>query len=1043
MGLVRAFAWVLTSAALGLALGAAPLSAQGTPVLLRDSFPIGSAKGILCQVQDRSVGNPVRKTIFDRRWAVVCRDSARPVATIYAFREGSHDFAALTASDRRDAIDCAEATTGAASGVSGAQRTLCHVAGTKLGWSMFALNRGGTTWRAEGLAAYDSATQLALRSVLDDAIADGTIDVATTSIADPVAFARVQAITLEPRQALAEGYRRNLGGDYAEAAAYFETLQERLGGDSAEEGINPGEFAVNRALQKSNLGQFAEADRLFTQAAPLTAGDPVAERLQRNFEAINLINQGYVDDAIARLDRPLSAGLAGAAVQGDKLEITAPLAAQLNGGTGQTALLGFRDDLKLSPAERAAIIDAQALQLRGTALRIKGEDAGARSALLDSYSRAIAVRGGRVTSITRLRAQILSELAAISDKEGDQAKAEGYLRNALSLLENEYPEHRAVGAARARLAALLLRTGRTDEAVKLYGAVIDGAIGERNAAVGFANQLAPYFAWLAPRVEADPAAAEGFFKATQILIRPGVAETQAVLARELSAQSDEASRLFRQSTDLARDIERARIRYQMLGASDQTGEVVQARTELAAQVDALEQEQQRTQAQLNDYPQYRVVAPRALTLEQFRAAMKPGEAYARIALVAGRPYMFWADRDHAKAWAIDTSADDLDYEVDMLRASISTQEGGQYVTYPYEIGIARKLYTQLFGPVAGQLAQTTHLIFEPDGALLRLPVDILVADDASVDRYNSRIAAGGDAFDFTGTGWLGRTTEVSTAVSAQSFVDARNAPRSRATHEYLGLGQNAPLGSNPPPAVRATLVSGSNACGWSVAEWNHPIADTELRTAESVIGDAGSQLMTGQSFTDQAIIARSDLDQFRIVHFATHGLVTPPAPPCPARPALLTSFGSSGSDGLLSFDEIYRLKLDADVVILSACDTAGAASIEATREAGIGTGGGTALDGLVRAFIGAGGRAVLASHWPAPDEYAATQHLIDAMFELGRSEDLGAALRDSRIRLMDDPKTSHPYYWGGFALIGDGAQPLLSDTVHTAAAGAGAAVLRR
>ena len=105
-------------------------------------------------------------------------------------------------------------------------------------------------------------------------------------------------------------------------------------------------------------------------------------------------------------------------------------------------------------------------------------------------------------------------------------------------------------------------------------------------------------------------------------------------------------------------------------------------------------------------------------------------------------------------------------------------------------------------------------------------------------------------------------------------------------------------------------------------------------------------------------------------------MVTSRAAKCAAQPALLTSFGGAGSDGLLTFREIFDLHLDADLVILSACDTAGKASAAATQQAGLATGGDVALDGLVRAFVGAGGRLVIASHWPVPDDYNATQRLI-------------------------------------------------------------------
>ena len=153
--------------------------------------------------------------------------------------------------------------------------------------------------------------------------------------------------------------------------------------------------------------------------------------------------------------------------------------------------------------------------------------------------------------------------------------------------------------------------------------------------------------------------------------------------------------------------------------------------------------------------------------------------------------------------------------------------------------------------------------------------------------------------------------------------------------------------------------------------------------------------------------------------------MTPPRPDCPARPALLTSFGGEGSDGLLTFAEIFDLRIDADLIILSACDTAGKASLAATREAGLRSGGDFALDGLVRAFIGAGGRSVVASHWPVPDDFNATQRLITGLFTTSSGTPTVTALRLSEEKLMDDVNTSHPFYWSAFAAVGDGNIPIV------------------
>ena len=198
----------------------------------------------------------------------------------------------------------------------------------------------------------------------------------------------------------------------------------------------------------------------------------------------------------------------------------------------------------------------------------------------------------------------------------------------------------------------------------------------------------------------------------------------------------------------------------------------------------------------------------------------------------------------------------------------------------------------------------------------------------------------------------------------------------------------------------------------------NPIKADELYDAANRLGE-GATVLTQNAFTDTAIAAREDLDEYRILHFATHGLVTAPQPECPPRPALLTSFGEGDSDGLLSFAEIFALRLDADLVILSACDTAGEATVGATREAGVPSGGDFALDGLVRAFVGAGGRTVLASHWPVPDEFDATKRLISGLFAEGAPE-TADALRRAHMGLMDDADTSHPFYWSAFAVVGDG-----------------------
>jgi len=150
---------------------------------------------------------------------------------------------------------------------------------------------------------------------------------------------------------------------------------------------------------------------------------------------------------------------------------------------------------------------------------------------------------------------------------------------------------------------------------------------------------------------------------------------------------------------------------------------------------------------------------------------------------------------------------------------------------------------------------------------------------------------------------------------------------------------------------------------------------------------------------------------------------------------LLTSFGGQGSDGLLTFSEIYDLRLDADLIILSACDTAGQGSQAASEAAGVTGGGDFSLDGLVRAFVGAGSRIVVGSHWPVPVDFDATQRLISGLFLAPPGTGTAAALRRAQRELMDNVDTSHPYYWSGFAVVGDGTVPVIRTSSAQAAGG--------
>jgi CHAT domain-containing protein len=154
-----------------------------------------------------------------------------------------------------------------------------------------------------------------------------------------------------------------------------------------------------------------------------------------------------------------------------------------------------------------------------------------------------------------------------------------------------------------------------------------------------------------------------------------------------------------------------------------------------------------------------------------------------------------------------------------------------------------------------------------------------------------------------------------------------------------------------------------------------------------------------------------------VLYFATHGLL-PGELRCGASPGLALSPPSGGTsstqdDGFLDSSEIAGLQLNADLVVLSACNTA----------AGGGRLGGESLSGLADAFFHAGARTLVASHWQVPS--AATAQLMTGFFDkVGPklSNGLADSLREAQLGLAGQAQTAHPFYWAAFTILGDGGQ---------------------
>lgn len=1019
MNLVRNAAIVIASA-VGLtgAVIVAPAASQDAPLSMQTNFRVGDA-GVRCSAQ-AAPAEPRLKGMFDRAYQLTCRDAASSVGTLLVVRDASS--LSLDPSGAGAKAQCKAPITDRIDEVGEVVKRTCLATDTGVSYTSYVFEAGGQTLFAEGLAGYDPVLRLALASAYNDRALPGTIQVAQTEVSDAAAFARVQAGSLNEFDALNEAYVRNNSGRFAESGQFFESLLTRSDNNIA---TRP-EVLANQGLQQSNLGNFAAAERLFQEAdASLTRKDGVAQRLIRNYRAINLLNQRFPDEAL----KALSQEMREVEAEGEELSISdgvidRPLAVQINRENVALQRLGGVA-LGLSAIERAELLDAQGDAIAGSIARQKNQLAKAERLLQRADKRIADVRDGRVFSARWLRSEIAIERALVAEGQGRNEFAARAYDVAAAAISRDYPQSPVLLAAYARKAGFLVRTGQIEAARDLYRSVVDRSANMTDSGSSLRNLLAPYFALLAADGSAE--ATGEFFGASQILQRPGVAQTQAILARQMSEGNDEASALFRLSLNRSREIARTQARADRLAAVQKpTPLQVEGLTAARETLEYLQAEQAGIVSKLGEYPRFRALAPARLELAELQADLRAGEAYYKMILVGDDVYALWLTPNSARSFKIEGGLFGLDEAVSFLRGSIITYESGQLVTYPFEVEQARALFLTLFGPVEQELETVSHLIFEPDGPMLQLPPQVLIASQEGVDAYLERIAdADANLFDYREIDWLGKDHDVSIAVSPRGFMDIRRIAPSRARKAYLGLGSNAfPVNQSDP----------TDPCAWSLNTWRDPIDPAELFFAAQTFGEDNSAVRTGEAFSDSALLSDQNLSDYRVVHFATHGLVTAPNPNCPARPALVTSFGAPESDGLLSFREIFDLRLDADVVILSACDTAGMATASASKEAGIVGGGNYALDGLVRAFVGAGARAVVASHWPVPDDFNATQRLVQGLIASDQGTGLAGSLRTAQRGLMSEADTSHPFYWAAFIVLGDGTRGIGEEPANIAAA---------
>lgn len=335
---------------------------------------------------------------------------------------------------------------------------------------------------------------------------------------------------------------------------------------------------------------------------------------------------------------------------------------------------------------------------------------------------------------------------------------------------------------------------------------------------------------------------------------------------------------------------------------------------------------------------------------------------------------------------------------------------------------AHILWRELVEPALPYLKDRKRLYIAADGILSSLPFGILVSAPPE--------GKDDDPDALRGTRWLADDYALTQIPSLQSLALLRSAEKGQVGTGFSGWGDPMLAGAAETRGGRGRAGTGmarvfgatrsaSGAGLANIAELKKlarlPGTATELNAMARAFAAPKNALHLDRAATETAL-KQADLSKAGIIAFATHGLTAGEVSGAVEPGLVMTPPTEPGAmdDGYLAASEVAQLKLAADWVILSACNTA----------AGDGSAGAPGLSGLARAFFYAGARNLLVSHWPVRDDVAAkltvrTIEIARDNPDLSRPEALQQAMREIRKNTAH-PDWAHPNAWAPFTLIGDG-----------------------
>jgi CHAT domain-containing protein len=836
--------------------------------------------------------------------------------------------------------------------------------------------------------------------------------------------------------ALAEALARAAGANAytpADRRALLAELTRRLGAEALASGAAAGRYLdfVELARVQNSVGNHAGAERAYRQALDLqtrTLG-PEHPGLGTTLTQLGLeiSNQERVEEADATFRRAEALVLR-ATDPGEYPRYLAYLGLHAaNRRDYPRALTIARDTIQ----RRRALIEQlgggipASLETRGSAAAIFGSAVFMQGELAHALmfasamaqrtgdlggAEAFAVEARRIVEQTPglpawWRPQAWAQLGGVLALRGDFRGAERLLAGAVAERTRIFGATWPTAQALMGLARAQADEGRYAEALGNYRQAFAIAAQETPARALSFEQIQPFLAAAEARARAEPGERETLhaemFAAVQML-RDGT------MGRAISRMTERLTEGGGRTGELARELEevsRRRDRLQIeLAVEPGRQRDLQREARAREELTAVRANVARLEAELaQEAPGFaRLASAKPIVPSVLAEALRPGEAL--VLYVAGPEgaYAFLANKSGVRAAKLDADEERLAEDVGRLREAFRIRDRA---VQPFDLALAHRLYRTLLGPFEAELAQTRQLYVVGNGPLASLPFAVLTTAPSAPN-------------DYAQAPWLARRVAIASPPSVRAFLDMRAASaRPSARNPLLAVANPVFAGAGEGLGQLAAACRGAGAVPSAMIRALAPLPETadEVRRVAVSLGAGAESLLLGAEATAGNFRAR-DLSSYRVLYFATHGLL-PGELRCQAQPGLALTppavdATDAADDGLLEAAEIAQMRLDADLVVLSACNTAASGDRL----------GGESLSGLAEAFFAAGARGLLVTHWQVPSEQ--TVLLTTGLFDrLGGNLKAGVApaLRDSQMRLAAEPATAHPFFWGAFVLQGDGA----------------------